>query len=93
MPGCQVVAPSQAPLPAGNTWAGGPARLCQALDIGLTFNDADVARGHDLYVETGEPLPDTRVAAGPRVGIDYASEQDRSAEWRLFVRDSAHLSR
>lgn len=73
--------------------AGGPARLCQALGIDLAFNDADVTRGHDLFVETGEPLCDTCVATGPRVGIDYANSRDQRALWRLFVRDSAYVSR
>jgi DNA-3-methyladenine glycosylase len=32
------------------------------------------------------------VIAGPRIGIDYASERDRRAPWRLAIADSPWVS-
>ncbi|MCP1363233.1 DNA-3-methyladenine glycosylase [Halomonas sp. BBD45] len=33
----------------------------------------------------GEPPPDARVTAGPRIGIDYADPADREAPWRFVI--------
>jgi DNA-3-methyladenine glycosylase len=73
--------------------AGGPARLCQALDVDLALNGTDVSRDGSLFVEEGSPVRDAQVARAARIGIDYAEPRDRRAPWRLAVRDSPCLSR
>jgi DNA-3-methyladenine glycosylase len=67
-------------------WTNGPARLCQALDIDGRFNGASLA-GPDssLWIEPGRPPPETRIAAGPRVGIGGVAEPWRSKPWRYQV--------
>lgn len=77
---------------SGNWLAGGPARLCRALGVDLSFNGDDLLRGRRLFVEEGEPFADARVARGPRVGIGYADEEDREREWRFYDRTSRHVS-
>lgn len=67
-------------------WTNGPARLCMALDLDGKCNGADLTdpRG-ELIVEPSEPIPDSLVIAGPRVGIDSVPEPWLSKPWRLRV--------
>jgi DNA-3-methyladenine glycosylase len=76
-----------------NWLAGGPARLCRALDVDLRLNGCDVAEGERLFLEEGEPPARGRIARTPRIGIDYAETRDRLAPWRYVLRGSACLSR
>lgn len=71
-------------LPSLLGWTDGPARLCQALAITGELNGADLCdpRG-ELWIEPGAGLPDERVAAGPRVGIQNVPEPWRSLPWRF----------
>lgn len=67
--------------------ANGPGKLAQAMHITLTeLNRHDLCLGRDLWLEAGDPIADTRVVAGPRVGIDYARPEDREAPWRFHLR-------
>ncbi len=59
--------------------AGGPGKLCQALAVDRRHDGISLLRG-ELTVTRGEPLAPERIAAGPRVGIDYAGE---AAAWPL----------
>jgi len=65
--------------------ADGPGKLCQALAIDRGFDAWDLTRGQALWIEAGEQVPDSAVAAGPRVGIDYALPQHREAPWRFCL--------
>jgi len=71
----------------------GPARLTQALAIDGTFNGADLITGDLLWLEPGNPVPDHWVARGPRIGVHYAAEKDRTAPWRLWIRGNPYVSR
>ena len=73
--------------------AGGPARLCQAMDIGLRLNGVDLAVHDGLLLEEGEPPARRAIAATPRIGIDYADDRDRLAPWRFVEKASPCLSR
>jgi DNA-3-methyladenine glycosylase len=65
----------------------GPAKLCDALGIDGHFNNAVLQRGA-LTIREGSPIPDSRVAITPRIGIT------RCADWplRWIVRDSEFVS-
>jgi DNA-3-methyladenine glycosylase len=71
--------------------AGGPGKLCQALAIDRALDGVSLRRGA-LIVAEGEPAVDDEVAAGPRVGIDYAGA---AAAWplRFALRGNRHVSR
>jgi DNA-3-methyladenine glycosylase len=71
----------------------GPARLTQALTIDKTFNLADLTTGGQLWLEVGHSVSDDDVERGPRIGVSYAAEKDRSAPWRFWVRDDPYVSR
>lgn len=71
--------------------AGGPGKLAQALAVDLSLDGASLLSG-PLRIARGAALPRERVAAGPRVGIDYAGA---AAAWplRFADRESRHVSR
>lgn len=69
-------------------WTNGPARLCQALSIDGRFNGAALDdSGGELWIAVGEPVPESRVARGPRVGIPNVPEPWRSIPWRFQIDD------
>lgn len=71
--------------------AGGPGKLCRALAVDRSFDGRPLWEG-GLMLTEGEPVPETRVLRGPRVGVGYAGE---AAEWplRFAVEGSAHVSK
>lgn len=71
--------------------AGGPGKLCQALGVDRSLDGVLLTRA-PLLITRGEPVPDESVAAGPRIGVDYAGE---AAAWplRFAVRGNGHVSR
>ena len=73
--------------------ASGPGLVCAAFSIDRHDDGVDLCdRASDLRLEAAaedEPLP---MAAGPRVGIDYAPEPWRSRPWRFFVPGNPSLS-
>jgi DNA-3-methyladenine glycosylase len=67
-------------------WTDGPGKLCQALDLTGAQNGLDLlAPAAELFIETGDPIPDHHVTTGPRVGIDRVPEPWRSIPWRFRV--------
>jgi DNA-3-methyladenine glycosylase len=77
-----------APLDGGTN---GPGKLCRALGITRTQNRADLVRGESLWIERRE-RPEVRVAATPRIGVDYAGEWAHKP-WRFVDADSRWLSK
>lgn len=80
-------------LARGKNLTNGPGKLCRALAIDLALNRWPLTTGEKLWVEIGTAIPDETVAAGPRVGIDYATAQDRTAPWRFWLRHNPFVSR
>lgn len=84
----------------GTTTAGdrrlcsGPGKLCEALAIDRAMNAADLVAGDELFIEQAikKPLPDDRIAASPRIGVDYAGEWAKKP-LRFLVRGNPHVSR
>jgi DNA-3-methyladenine glycosylase len=69
----------------------GPGKLCIALGIDRRLDGADLL-GHRVWLETGRRVRPSAIAAGPRVGIDYA--QDWAARpWRFWLRGNPFVSR
>jgi DNA-3-methyladenine glycosylase len=73
--------------------ASGPGLVCDAFSIDRSHDGLDLCdHASPLRLElvaTDEPL---EVAAGPRIGIEYADEPWRSRPWRFFVPGSPALS-
>jgi DNA-3-methyladenine glycosylase len=71
-------------------WANGPGKLTQALAIDGSLNEADLcAPDSQLWVEPGQPVPDSLVKTGPRIGINRVAEPWRSIPWRFVIQQKA----
>lgn len=69
----------------------GPGKLCLAMGIDRSLDRADLL-GDRVWIEAGQRIPRSRIASGPRVGIDYAQEWV-DKPWRFWLRDSPFVSR
>ncbi len=71
----------------------GPGRLCGALGLSRAQNGADLTENGLFLAEGGEgkSVPDARVAATPRINVDYAGEA-AGYPYRFAVKDSPFLS-
>jgi DNA-3-methyladenine glycosylase len=85
--GVEMIAARRNGQPASH-WADGPGKICQALNIDRRFNGADLcAPEAELFVEMGEPIPDSAVTISPRVGLNTVPEPWKSMPWRYRIRD------
>ncbi len=75
------------PIPA---LARGPANLCRAMGIDRALDGVDLIDG-PLRLERAGRLPTNRVAAAPRVGVDYAGVHAQRL-WRFYDRASEAVS-
>jgi DNA-3-methyladenine glycosylase len=68
----------------------GPGKVAQALGVDLSFS------GHLLYAGGGlellEGSPSAAILSGPRVGIDFASPEDRQRPWRFAAAGTPWVS-
>lgn len=73
----------------------GPGKLTQALGITKSENGADLTetgaalslpKGSGLWIEAGQPVPDSAVTIGPRVGLNSTPEPWLSKPWRFLVK-------
>jgi DNA-3-methyladenine glycosylase len=69
----------------------GPGKLTIAMAIDKSFNGEDLL-GDRMWIEEGKKIADKDIAAGPRIGIDYAGE-DAAKPWRFRVRDNPFVSK
>ena len=69
---------------SGKGLTDGPGKLCQALAIDREMNGFDLTAGRQLWIKDINNNPET-IHSGPRIGIDYASDHDRLAEWRFWI--------
>jgi len=71
----------------------GPGRLAQALAIDRAKDGVDLRSDAALFIEEirTRPLPSARVAATPRIGVDYAGAWARR-RLRFLVRDDPNVS-
>jgi DNA-3-methyladenine glycosylase len=69
----------------------GPGKLCIAMGIDRKLDREDLL-GERVWIEEGEKIPRTRIATGPRVGIDYAEEWTEKP-WRFWLKDNPFVSK
>lgn len=69
----------------------GPGNLCIALGIDRRLDRADLL-GDRIWLEPGRRVSPATIAAGPRVGIDYA-EDWVARPWRFWLRGNPFVSR
>jgi DNA-3-methyladenine glycosylase len=88
MAGLEVIQARRGPR-TGPDLLAGPGRVCAALGLDVSASGVSLDGPLAAYPRTGAP---PRIAVGPRVGIDYASPEDRAAPWRLADADSRWVS-
>ena len=67
-------------------WTDGPAKLTQALAIDGDFNTVDLcSTENNLWIETGETIPEDVVQRTARIGLNSVPEPWRSIPWRFVV--------
>ena len=69
----------------------GPGKLCIALGIDRQLDRADLS-GRRVWLEEYEKVAASRIAKGPRVGIDYAGDWVEKP-WRFWIKDNSYVSR
>jgi DNA-3-methyladenine glycosylase len=77
--------------PKAGDLAGGPGKLCQALQIDRALDGVLLDRP-PLAITRGEPVAEAEIVASPRIGVDYAGE---AALWplRFSLRGHRHVSK
>ena len=60
----------------------GPAKLTKYLQIDKSFNNTDICKNSDIWIEDNGYRPDIKTAS--RVGIDYAGDYWKNIEWRFI---------
>ena len=69
----------------------GPGKLCIALGIDRQLDAADLL-GDKVWLEDEKKVPRSQIAAGPRIGIDYAGDW-KNKPWRFWLKDNPYVSR
>jgi DNA-3-methyladenine glycosylase len=69
----------------------GPGKLCVAMGIDRELNAADLL-GDRVWLEEFERVSRSKVATGPRIGIDYA-EGWIEKPWRFWIKGNPFVSR
>jgi DNA-3-methyladenine glycosylase len=73
--------------------ASGPGLVAASFGLDTTWSGVDLCvPGSVLRLELGDDVPDDRIVAGPRVGIDHAGAPAVGRPWRLWLADSAAVS-
>jgi DNA-3-methyladenine glycosylase len=64
----------------------GPGKVAQALGLDRSFDGHDLLAPGGLELRPGAPPP--TILAGPRLGIGFATPEDRALPWRFAAGDS-----
>ena len=67
----------------------GPGKLTKALAVDKSLDGTDLVRGHDVWIEAGDPVAAEHIAVGIRVGVSVGLDKD----WRFVERGSGFLSK
>jgi DNA-3-methyladenine glycosylase len=66
----------------------GPGKVTQALRVDGSLNHSDLtAPASGLWIEAGEPFPNSRVTIGARVGLYSVPEPWKSIPWRFRIKN------
>jgi len=69
----------------------GPGKLCIALGIDKSYNNADL-NGGKVWLEDYKTFSVAEITSGKRIGIDYA-EEFAEKPWRFWVKNNLYVSR
>lgn len=69
----------------------GPGKLTQALGVTVKNNNTCLITAEDLWIETYKEIPQSRIVASKRIGVNYARE-DSLLPWRFYLKNSKWVS-
>ena len=70
----------------------GPGKLCQALGIDRSYNEANLLGERVWIEENNKKITASQIASGVRIGINYAEEYINN-EWRFWLKGNPWVSR
>lgn len=88
--GIEIMRKRRGPMKDRNLTSG-PGKLCIAMNIDRSLNGKDLL-GENIWLEDFKKFPAKEIAAGKRIGIDYAAE-DAEKAWRFWVKDNIYVSK
>ena len=88
--GIEIMRERRGPMPDKNLTSG-PGKLCIAFGIDRGLNGEDLL-GDKIWLEDYHTFHDDEIAAGKRIGIDYAQEYAEKP-WRFRVKGNRYVSR
>lgn len=88
--GIEIMRSRRGPMPDKNLTSG-PGKLCIAFGIDRALNGKDLL-GNRIWLEDYKTVPEDEIAAGKRIGIDYAQEY-ADKPWRFWVKNNPFVSR
>ena len=88
--GWEIMRERRGPMKDKNLTSG-PGKLCIAFSIDKSFDRADLL-DERIWLEEYRRITDDDIAAGKRIGIDYAGE-DKDHPWRFWVKGNPYVSR
>lgn len=88
--GIEIMRERRGPMPDKNLTSG-PGKLCIAMAIDRSMNGEDLL-GEKIWLEDFRTFASKEIAAGKRIGIDYAAE-DAEKPWRFWVKDNPFISK
>ena len=88
--GVEIMRERRGPMKDKNLTSG-PGKLCIAFGVDKTLNGADLL-GERIWLEEYRQIADDEIAAGKRIGIDYAGE-DKDHPWRFWIKGNPYVSR
>ena len=66
----------------------GPAKICQAFDIGRKQNGTDLT-GKEIYLIDAPKVPKSNIIKTKRIGIKKSTE----LPWRFYIKDNIYISK
>jgi DNA-3-methyladenine glycosylase len=88
--GIEIMRERRGQMPDKNLTSG-PGKLTIAFGIDRSLNGEDLL-GERIWLEDYKTFPNDEIAAGKRIGIDYAGEYAEKP-WRFWVKNSNFVSR
>ncbi|MCE8163760.1 MAG: DNA-3-methyladenine glycosylase [Candidatus Moeniiplasma glomeromycotorum] len=73
-------------------YTNGPGKLCRALNIDVSLNNADLTTSDLIYLENGSEISQEEIVITKRVNVDYAGE-DKDLLWRFYIKNNPFVSR
>ena len=71
----------------------GPGKFCRSFKLNKSFYGEDVTKSKRLWLgDGGIRIPKSKIAASPRIGIDYAGPIWSKMPWRFYIQGNQFVS-